>query len=143
MSNDKNFASKQLFPQLEHFGTTLYVPGMLLKQACINAVHKKYNRAFKGFADLETFFDILHRNIPDDLKLEYTEGTDYDPNTFMIVPISFMQWHYHRNMKPCEQHARVMINVPGMFKLTDIEQEAWDNLLKAESSGIVTVEKTC
>lgn len=143
MTKDKSVLT-EFMPQFEHFGTTIVVPGMLLKQAFINAKHKKYNRAFTKFADLEVFMDLLHRNVPKDWLLDdANDGSgDYDDNTYMMIPISFMQWHYHRDGQECERHARVMINVPGMFKLTDIEEEAWSAFLEAEGK-VTIVERSC
>lgn len=136
MSKSDMSTVKELMPQFEHFGTTIVVPGMLLKQALINAKHKKFNRAFTSFADMELFIDLLYRNVPDDWRMNIDDDM-YDYNTYMMVPLAFMQWHYHRNGKKCERHARVMVNVPGMFKLIDIEEEAWDAFLMGE--GKVTI----
>jgi len=135
---------KELMPQFEHFGTRIVVPGMLLKQALINAKHKKFNRAFTSFADMELFLDLLYRNVPKDWLLDDANdgSSDYDDNTYMMIPIDFMQWHYHRDGKKCERHARVMIQAPGIFKLTDIEEEAWTAFLQAEGK-VTIVERTC
>lgn len=141
MSKSDMSTVKELMPQFEHFGTTIVVPGMLLKQALINAKHKKYNRAFTRFADIEVFFDLLYRNVPNDWRLD-TDDDQYDRHTYMMIPISFMNWHYHRDGKKCERHARVMINVPGMFRLTDIEEEAWTAFLAAEGK-VTIVERSC
>lgn len=141
MSKSDMSTVKELMPQFEHFGTTIVVPGMLLKQAFINATHEKYNRAFWTFTEIEHFFNVLYRNIPDDWRLD-TDDDQYDRHTYMMIPISFMNWHYHRSGKKCERHARVMINVPGMFHITDIEEEAWTAFLAAEGK-VTIVERSC
>lgn len=141
MSKSDMSTVKELMPQFEHFGTTVVVPGMLLKQALINAKHEKFNRAFTKFADIELYFDLLYRNVPDDWRLD-TDDDQYDRHTYMMIPISFMNWHYHRDGQECERHARVMINVPGMFRLTDIEEEAWTAFLAAEGK-VTIVERSC
>ena len=141
MSKSDMSTVKELMPQFEHFGTTIVVPGMLLKQAFINATHEKYNRAFWTFTEIEHFFNVLYRNIPDDWRLD-TDDDQYDRHTYMMIPISFMNWHYQRSGKKCERHARVMINVPGMFHITDIEEEAWTAFLAAEGK-VTIVERSC
>jgi len=118
----------------------------MVRQALINAVHKKFNRSCDTFADLENFMCSLYRRLDESYKLdiEDTDGageiceiSDELEYCNAMYPVTFLQYHYHRAGVECERHVRVCFNLPGRFAVADIEDEYWEGFLALEAEYLV------
>jgi hypothetical protein len=130
----------ELFPQFKYFGKVVLVHGQLVKQALINAVHKKYARSFDSFTDLELFMDELYAHVDVDMRFESIDSDttvdEYhcDEHCCALYPVTFMNYLYIRDGQECERHVQVTFNFNGLFALVDIEDEYWEGFMEFDKT---------
>ena len=134
------------FPQFKYFGRVAFVPGFFVRQALINAVHKKFNRSCDTFADLEQFMCSLYESLDEGYRFDLADPDitggaceigDEPDYCYAMYPVTFLQYHYHRGGVECERHVRVCFNYPGRFAIADIEEEYWEGFLAFEDEHLL------
>lgn len=117
--------------------STLYAKGKHIYQAMVAGSKRKYNRSVDDYK----FYEELLQGVFD-LNVEFASkaGGQHDANFVAemqqqgwreaYLPITFMCFHNHRAMAPCEKHVRIAARDSEGLVFVDIPLWHWDKLCK-------------